>query len=211
MSRRNGANRVKRKAAARQRARDEAISAGKSKISTRPNPVRVLKNKNRQERCNRRSLYHGIMDPYYGYKHRQYPEASLAGLPAELRQQILIEAIDEDLLVRRSLWKIKKWIGDLSSVSPLIRIDMAYVGRQWRKEAMRSAFPLVPDGPGVYRGRKKKIELQSRRPHRCWYCDERHYLEFPKCPTARNSPALWKRITKVKRTYGRKVMFSDGE
>ena len=78
-----------------------------------------------------------MRDPYWRYQDCEYPRASLLGLPRELRQKILEKMIDARwMLVGLKMRVIKAWIGTLSGVCPLMRIDMTYVGQIWKKNAV---------------------------------------------------------------------------
>ncbi|PSN72143.1 hypothetical protein BS50DRAFT_243913 [Corynespora cassiicola Philippines] len=83
-----------------------------------------------------------LTDAFYRYVPRLYKRASLLGLPTELRQQILELTFDGFLdgglhqwqWDRASKWKMRDlhaWVGTLSCLCPLIRIDMQWVGRKW--------------------------------------------------------------------------------
>jgi hypothetical protein len=194
----------------------------KVKIDTRPSELRTLKQASRRQRRKERESFLGVSHPHYRYKNRQQPKASLLGLPRELRQNILEKTIDEKKLVGHKLGKIKTWIGKLSGVCPLIRIDMTYVGQIWKKKAGQNAVAMKEDvftwgrrnlypqvalprernsGAMTNRREKKWMRQSKRRPRMCWHCMERHFRREVVCPPAGRDPKFWQRVTKVKPTH----------
>ncbi|KAJ4290234.1 hypothetical protein N0V90_010449 [Kalmusia sp. IMI 367209] len=166
-----------------------------------------------------------------------YPRASLLGLPKEIRQQILLLSMPEMLGRKQSEYcqpffscpraarsAKGKWlgkrIGELCVVSPVVRVDMAYVGGLWMKELLGDT---KREGQGkvkkegkvasgwVERGRKGRvIEVQTKkkmyremRAQKCWYCEERHPIGDPACPLERREPAKWYFTTKANKVRSR--------
>ncbi|KAL1606291.1 hypothetical protein SLS60_003693 [Paraconiothyrium brasiliense] len=140
------------------------------------------------------------------------PTASLLGLPREIRQKILdlcSSFAEEDIpgtQIYWSRWWSARWrmlrarIGELSCVSPVLRVDMAYVGAQWKKqlrleeEEMRARKEelrrpnlrrhqahntpywrkLEREKGQVVEVKRRKKESKRKRSPKCWYCVERH-------------------------------------
>lgn len=222
-------NRRNRERLRRKNRRERAIGA--LHISTLPPVVRTLRRSAREAPYKTANPYQWIQpwirDPFYKYSWTQYPDAHLLGLPAELRQTILdmslapppIHGVSRifraELLCRR--------IGELCSVAPAMRVDMAYVGQQWIKKYIDSnrSFDLsahLVDLPKWFKEkraklvlmqkgirRKKKIPVdegenvksgQKLRPKKCKHCCQRHPTGDPLCPLARQDPQLWRKLTK---------------
>ncbi|KAJ4356708.1 uncharacterized protein N0V89_004744 [Didymosphaeria variabile] len=158
------------------------------------------------------------------------PTASLLGLPREIRQSILhlCSSFDEDVektLSRKSkheaTWRtLCTRIGELCCVTPVLRMDMEYVGAQWKKQLMEEdkvredqlavqrsrlhpavrAFLNRSTAPtGVVEVKRGRKESKSR-PPKCWCCEGRH-------PTGgkERSRVFWEEGGNEKR----KILFDD--
>jgi hypothetical protein len=156
-------------------------------------------------------------DPFFRYEPRVYPVASLLGLPAELRQKILLLTRDPVDLKGCTLGDLTDWAGNLSCVSPMLRLSMLYVRQVWLKEkvTLESLQPIIKRtyglevlqdlnvGRSLRRDRcirgfemKARSRKKRRRDAKCWHCEERHISKNPTCPLARENPSLWKQLTR---------------
>jgi hypothetical protein len=198
-----------------------------------------------------------------GDRGRRYPQASLLGLPTELRQHVLhlsysmndlvldtevlrdarIQAtkrtgdlrkrgstapatsMTEAMLDRFHLQPhegdlvtvLRRKIGELSRVSPLIRDDMQYVGKRWQTDlelhldkpklrvvseghawlhATNATQPYPKKKKGAVVQGKKSGPCKKVRPPKCWDCTERHAIGDQVCPMARRDPEKWQKMTR---------------
>jgi hypothetical protein len=128
-------------------------------------------------------------------------------------------------------------VRELRSVSPLTYQDMEYVKGLWQRKLKRhlelqsgSVSAATYDIPiarnaWMWRTEGRVIEGEyhvkpEKRPHRCWYCMERHWNYGPVCPMERDDPTSWWRLTKKVGGWrarvqprptirGKKIVFDD--
>ncbi|KAF1915788.1 hypothetical protein BDU57DRAFT_573134 [Ampelomyces quisqualis] len=119
---------------------------------------------------------------------------------------------------------LRRKVGVLCRISPLIRQDMEYVCKLWQADLeelfdrdlafrlYRPKYPRDLEGmewlrtrsiaAGSHAEQKKNVIRgkeqggKKKRPQKCWYCTERHYGIDPVCPMARQDPQKWRQITK---------------
>lgn len=196
-----------------QQRRAEAARKYQSKIDFDPNVRRTLRKTAREalrKQINARNVRPWVSEnPAYRLQDKEYPAASLLGLPKELRQKILymrypLPENDEPAISyfakgkRADRWRtLCERIGELCCVSPLLRMDMEYVGAQWKEELQKEeeakktdlfgweTFDLTALGERLASKRElakqkvvkvrrgKKYSTRSR-PPKCWYCEGRH-------------------------------------
>jgi hypothetical protein len=148
-------------------------------------------------------------NPAYRLRDCVYPTASLLGLPKEIRQAILymrypLPEHDEPGRSyfakgrRPGRWRtLCEKIGELCCVSPVLRVDMEYVGARWKEELLKEEEEKKKKMPkpeldwyssigtqyrskrGPTKGkvvtvRRGKKHSKRSRPQKCWYCDGRH-------------------------------------
>lgn len=207
------------------RRREQLVKSTRLKISTCPAIIRTLRRGAREELHKNNARYKWILpwtrDIFYRYEPRIYPAASLLGLPSELRQKILLHTSSPDLFKKLHGKSLRRWVGLLSSVAPLIRLNMVYVKGVWDKQkteldtakAARETAQLSKKSKGLESlgigkpapymtkavvGSEMKIKRKKRRvrDQKCWYCEQRHNSADPICPPARENPGLWKELTK---------------
>lgn len=179
-----------------------------------------------------------VHDPSYKYDpSRKHPDASFLGLPAELRQMILADTVDDFATNDWNREKIGKIIGKLSCISPLTRMDMEIVGKKWKDKVKKmeeeekannpQANTLAPTitqtvvrnkrGPVIVTKPKKKTK--RGRDQKCWFCLRRHFSTDNICPPTRSDPWLWKSQSrdlayknpqgKGPQVFGQKTIFPD--
>ncbi|KAH8712284.1 hypothetical protein GQ44DRAFT_625348 [Phaeosphaeriaceae sp. PMI808] len=124
---------------------------------------------------------------------------------------------------------------DFSCVSPVLRVDMKYVKKQWQvdlenyivqevKKRLHASRLLADGDPyrwvqnspivlysrvGREQGKTIKVKCRltkkSLRPLKCWYCTTRHPGSDPVCPMERQDPVKWEMLTKKICSSRRKV------
>ncbi|KAF2788669.1 hypothetical protein K505DRAFT_105248 [Melanomma pulvis-pyrius CBS 109.77] len=210
------------------RRRQQLVRSSKLKISTCPDIVRTLRRGAREELHKNSAPYKWILpwtrDIFYRYEPRIYPAASLLGLPMELQQKILLNTSTPNLFEELRGKSLRRWVGILSSVAPLIRLNMVYVKGVWDKQmaeldtakASQKTAQLSKNSeclkslgfgtPAPYTtkavvGSEVKIKRKQKRvrDQKCWYCEQRHHSADPLCPPARENPDLWKKLSKPRR------------
>ena len=190
------------------------------RINALPSYVRTLKKSRRTASHERKKPSQFIMPWVKDIKHRYQPRivaaASLLGMPTEIRQRILLWTVDMVTMKAMTRQDMGEWIGVLSGVAPLIRMDLTYhVSEVWKREKTaleRSAEEKSGGHPvlgadlemSVHRTRKNGKELKHkgqktkrRRDPKCWHCDRRHASKGPACPPAMEDPKKWIEDTKV--------------
>lgn len=127
--------------------RRKLAKATKLHISTHAAKNRTLKRGARKALHKKNAPYLWISpwtkDPFFRYEPRVYPAASLLGLPAELRQKIVLLTSDPADLKGCTWGDFTDWAGNLSCLSPVLRLDMLYVRQVWLKEKI-ALEPLQP-------------------------------------------------------------------
>ena len=155
-----------------------------------------------------------------------YAHASLLGLPAELRQTILLLSYDVNAMVVYTLQSTERGEGDshnvatalreritqLCQVSPVLRDDMQYVGRVWQQQIessevkikeVKALIPLPqglahsPHGQSGVVMKGREKSLHKIRSAKCWYCNERHARTGTGCPRATENPQGWLEDTRA--------------
>ena len=187
------------------------------KIYTKPEVYRTLRKEPRRVRQKKiiAKYVHPWMrnNPAYRFQERDCASASLLGLPAEIRQAILSLCFEKEkpppvrdyvaYLMYYSAGRTAKMealckqIADLCCVSPVLRQDMEYVGKQKKEEFLEELQKRTDQEKKGFAWREadedalrwdQTLPLSKRRkgrlvvakfskkarPQRCWKCDERH-------------------------------------
>jgi hypothetical protein len=201
--------------------RRKLAKATKLHISTHAAESRTLKRGARRALHKQNAPYlwisPWIKDPFFRYEPRVYPAASLLGLPAELRHKILLLTRDKADLKGCTWGDFTDWTGNLSCLSPMLRLDMLYIRQVWLKEkvALEPPQPIKKHiwGPeelqelNIGRSLRKdrfirgsqmtaRSRKRRRRDEKCWHCEKRHISKNPTCPLSRENPSLWKQLTR---------------
>jgi hypothetical protein len=167
-----------------------------------------------------------LSDPAFKYQPWEVrPAGTFLGLPAELRQQILNETLDDDGMNTWDREKYGRHIGNLSCVAPLTRMDMVVVGGTWKRHKMAEEDKLrVMKDTKLAQAKSSRADILRRiqppsevrhllqkqahvikterqkkmrtRDMRCWHCNRRHYSNDPVCPPARGDPQQWENISR---------------
>ncbi|KAF2014585.1 hypothetical protein BU24DRAFT_463364 [Aaosphaeria arxii CBS 175.79] len=208
----------------------KAVKAQFGRIDTKPRDVRRLKKSvRRRDRAAREKstpIMPWLREPEYKVGLMgEVRKASLLGLPTELRQKVLVETV----VWGEFEWCVKEWCGVLSCVAPLLRMDVQVVKKIWEREREEVKRDEVEAGRtwwfeddikpcGWSSGKKGRVSTAivkkgKRRPHKCWRCEERHYLKEGQCPRAWRDPQKWYKETTRRETKNEqmpnRIVFDD--
>ena len=217
--------RAKRRAQRRARKLRVKLEKQKLFINNRP-ALRTLKPAVRKRLARERAPGLWILPPMNTKQGGPYAHASLLGLPAELRQTILLLSYDVNAMVVHTLQSTERGEGDshnvatalreritqLCQVSPVLRDDMQYVGRVWQQQIessevkikeVKALIPLPqglahsPHGQSGAVMKGREKSLHKIRSAKCWYCNERHARTGTGCPRATENPQGWLEDTRA--------------
>ena len=209
------------------RARKLRVKLEKQRLSINNRPaLRTLKPAVRKRLAKERAPGLWILPPMNTKEGGPYAHASLLGLPAELRQTILLLSYDVNAMVVHTLQSTERGEGDshnvatalreritqLCQVSPVLRDDMQYVGRVWQQQIessevkikeVKALIPLPqglahsPHGQSGAVMKGREKSLHKNRSAKCWYCNERHARTGAGCPRATENPQGWLEDTRA--------------
>ncbi|KAF2114082.1 hypothetical protein BDV96DRAFT_577538 [Lophiotrema nucula] len=153
-----------------------------------------------------------VQELNWRYKPNAYPRAHLLSLPTEIRQQILTYTITKVEMKEMTMMQLRKWVGTLSVLSPVIRMELPYLANIWYEEKARYMKLLPRSDPERVELAKYRIALSQKkkgeeikvkgkkerknRPAKCWFCMGRHYGKDPMCLHERQHLTEWLRATK---------------